>query len=223
VVFAIDRGGIVGDDGKTHQGIFDLSYLPLIPNLIVAAPKDEDELQHLLYTAIGAGHPMAIRYPRGSGQGVEIEKELRTIPIGRGEILRQGDDVALLALGVTVQPALEAARELATKGIEATVLNGRFAKPLDSGLIAEAACRIKHLVTIEENVLSGGFGSSVLALLQKSGISNVRVKCIGIPDEFVEHGTQAILRAKYNLDAKGIARETIALLPETVAAKPESE
>ena len=226
VVFAIDRGGIVGDDGKTHQGTFDISYLSLIPNLVVSAPKDENELQHLLYTAVGANHPMAVRYPRGSGLGVEMDKELHSIPIGKGEILRHGDDVAILALGATVSPALEAAQELADKGIKATVVNSRFAKPLDSELILDIARRIKHLVTVEENVLSGGFGSSVLALLQKSGISDIRAKCIGIPDEFVEHGTQAILRAEYNLDAKGIAGETLALFPEAnslLAIKPETE
>ncbi len=226
VVFAIDRSGIVGDDGKTHQGIFDLSYLSLVPNLIVAAPRDENELQHLLYTAVGARHPMAVRYPRGPGLGVVMEKELHAIPIGKGEVLRQGGDVALLALGVTVSPALEAARELAAKGIDTTVINSRFAKPLDSKLIVDTARRIKHLVTIEENVLSGGFGSGVLNLLQKSGITDVQAKCIGIPDEFVEHGSQAILRAKYNLDAKGIAKETLTLFPEVgslISAKRVSE
>jgi 1-deoxy-D-xylulose-5-phosphate synthase len=169
---------------------------------------------------------MAVRYPRGSGLGVEMDKELHSIPIGKGEILRHGDDVAILALGATVSPALEAAQELADKGIEATVVNSRFAKPLDSELILDIARRIKHLVTVEENVLSGGFGSSVLALLQKSGISDIRAKCIGIPDEFVEHGTQAILRAEYNLDAKGIAGETLALFHEAnslLAFKPETE
>lgn len=217
VVFAIDRGGIVGDDGKTHQGTFDISYLTLIPNLIVSAPRDENELQHLLYTAVRAKHPMAVRYPRGSGLGVEMDKELNSIPIGKGEILRNGDDVALLALGATVVPSLGAAGELSAKGIEATVINSRFARPLDCDLITGIARRVKHLVTVEENVLSGGFGSGVAALLHKSGISGVQVKSIGIPDEFVEHGTQAILRANYGLDTKGIARQTLALFPEVCA------
>jgi 1-deoxy-D-xylulose-5-phosphate synthase len=132
VVFAIDRGGIVGDDGKTHQGTFDISYLTLIPNLIVAAPKDENELQHLLYTATKSTHPMAVRYPRNSGLGVKLDQELHLIPIGKSEVLRQGDDVAIFAIGATVAPAFEAARELALHGIEATVVNARFAKPLDS-------------------------------------------------------------------------------------------
>jgi 1-deoxy-D-xylulose-5-phosphate synthase len=213
VTFAIDRSGIVGEDGKTHQGTFDISYLTFIPNLIVAAPKDENELQHLLYTAVKSKHPMAIRYPRGSGLGIELDPELHEIPIGKGEIVRQGKDVLILAIGTTVAPAVEAAQELASKGIEATVVNARFAKPLDSELIIDLASCIKRLVTVEENALSGGFGNSVVDLLQKSGISNIRVKSIGIPDEFVEQGTQAILRSKYGLDTEGIVKQVLELFP----------
>jgi 1-deoxy-D-xylulose-5-phosphate synthase len=211
VVFAIDRSGIVGDDGKTHQGTFDISYLMLIPNLIIAAPKDENELQHLLYTAVQSEHPMAIRYPRGSGLGVELDPELHQIPIGKGEIVRQGGDIAILAIGTTVAPAVEAAQELASKGIEATVVNARFAKPLDSELIIDLARRTKRLVTVEENALNGGFGNSVIELLQQSGVNDVPVKNIGIPDEFVEQGAQAILRSKYGLDAAGIAKQALEL------------
>jgi 1-deoxy-D-xylulose-5-phosphate synthase len=213
VIFAIDRSGIVGDDGKTHQGTFDISYLMLIPNLIIAAPKDENELQHLLYTAMKTNHPMAIRYPRGSGVGVALEPTLHEIPIGKGEILRDGEDVAILAIGNMVTPAVEAAAELAKQGIEATVVNARFAKPLDSELIIDIASRIKRLVTIEENAISGGFGNGVVELLQQSGISDIQVKSIGIPDEFVEQGSQAVLRAKYGLDAEGIAKQVLGLLP----------
>ncbi len=211
VVFAIDRSGIVGDDGKTHQGTFDISYLMLIPNLIIAAPKDENELQHLLYTAVQSEHPMAIRYPRGSGLGVELDPELHPIPIGNGEKVREGKDVAILAIGTMVAPALEAAQELASKGIEATVVNARFAKPLDSELIIDLARRTKRLVTVEENALNGGFGNSVIELLQQSGVSDVPVKNIGIPDEFVEQGAQATLRSKYSLDAAGIAKQVLEL------------
>ena len=211
VVFAIDRAGIVGDDGKTHQGTFDISYLALVPNMIVSAPKDENELQHLLYTAASSGRPMAVRYPRDFGLGVELDTELHEIPIGKGEILRDGEDVVIMAIGATVAPALEAASELATKGIEATVVNARFAKPLDSELITGLAGRISRMVTVEENTLNGGFGSSVIKLLQESGVCDVQIKNIGIPDEFVEQGTQAILRAKYGLDAKGIARQAMSL------------
>ena len=213
VIFAIDRGGIVGEDGKTHQGTFDISYLTLIPNLIVSAPKDENELQHLLYTAVTSRRPMAIRYPRSSGLGVELDTELQTIPIGQGEIIRFGEDLAILAIGSTVAQALEAAQELATKGVETTVINARFAKPLDSELITSVASRVKNLVTVEENTLSGGFGSSVIELLQKSGVGDIQVRSIGIPDEFVEQGAQAILRSQYGLDAKGIAQQALALFP----------
>jgi 1-deoxy-D-xylulose-5-phosphate synthase len=216
VVFAIDRGGIVGDDGKTHQGTFDISYLTLIPQLVVAAPKDEDELQHLLYTAIKLGRPMAVRYPRSPGLGVPLDKEFHEIPIGKSEVLRYGEDVAILALGASVAPSLEAAVELATQGIKATVVNVRFAKPLDTKLINDLASRIKRIVTVEENVLTGGFGSSVARLLQESGHSDVAVKNIGVPDEFIEHGTQAMLRSKYGLDAKGIAGKVRELLSESV-------
>jgi len=213
VIFAIDRSGIVGEDGKTHQGTFDISYLTLIPNLIVSAPKDENELQHLLYTAVKSGRPMAIRYPRDSGLGVELDTALHEIPIGRGEIVRHGEDVVILAIGGTIAPALEAAQELASNGIEATVVNARFAKPLDSELIIDLSSRIKRLVTVEENALSGGFGSSVIELLQKSGVYDIQVKSIGIPDEFVEQGTQDVLRSKYGLDAKGIVQQVLTLFP----------
>ncbi|MBI2288676.1 MAG: 1-deoxy-D-xylulose-5-phosphate synthase [Chloroflexi bacterium] len=212
LIFAIDRSGIVGDDGKTHQGTFDLSYLTLVPNLIVSAPKDENELQHLLYTAVKTGHPMAVRYPRGAGLGVKLDTELHSIPVGKGEVLRQGEDVAILAIGTMVAPALEAAVELAAQGVEATVVNARFAKPLDAELILELVTRIKHVVTVEENTLNGGFGSNVVDLLQKSGVNTISVKSIGLPDEFIEQGEPAILRAKYGLDAKGIAREVLTLL-----------
>jgi 1-deoxy-D-xylulose-5-phosphate synthase len=212
VIFAIDRSGIVGDDGKTHQGSFDISYLTLIPNLIVSAPKDENELQHLLYMAVKAKKPMVIRYPRGAGLGIDLDTELREIAIGKGEVLRHGEDVAILAIGVTVAPALEAARRLAENGVEAAVVNGRFAKPLDSDLIIDLARHTKRLVTVEENVLYGGFGSSVVKLLQESGIGDVMVKSIGIPDEFVEQGSQTVLRDKYGLDAKGITRQVLDFL-----------
>jgi len=211
VIFAIDRSGIVGEDGKTHQGAFDISYLTLIPNLIVSAPKDENELQHLLYTAVKSAHPMAIRYPRSPGLGVKLDTKLHSIPIGKGEVLRHGEDVAILAIGATVAPCLEAARELASNGIEATVVNARFAKPLDSELIIDLASHIKRIVTVEENALSGGFGSSVIDLLHQSGVSDIQIKSIGIPDEFIEQGAQALLRSKYGLDAKKIAQQVLTL------------
>jgi len=223
VVFAIDRGGIVGDDGKTHQGAFDISYLSLVPNLIVAAPKDEDELQHMLYTATMSKHPMAVRYPRSPGLGVELDKELRSIPIGKGELLREGEDVAIVAIGSMVAPALEAACELAKGGIEATVVNARFAKPLDRELILEVAARTKRVVTVEENTLNGGFGCSVSELIQGSELEGIPVKSIGLPDEFIEHGPQSTLRLKYGLDAEGIARYILNAFPALDEARTTAE
>jgi len=214
VTFAVDRGGIVGDDGKTHQGILDLSYLSCIPNLVVAAPKDENELQHLLFTAIYSGRPMAVRYPRGSGLGVPMDAVFRKLDIGKGEGLRHGGDVIIAAIGVCVQPALDAALMLSEMGIEAAVLNSRFASPLDSELLAESLKDVCNLVTIEENVLRGGFGAQVAACVQSLGMSGVRVRNIGIPDEYVEHGTQPILRSKYGLDSRGITRTILDSFPE---------
>ncbi len=214
VIFAIDRGGIVGEDGKTHQGSFDLSYLSFIPNLVLASPKDENELQHLLNTAVRANRPFALRYPRGSGWGVPLDKVWHELPVGKGEVLRVGEDVGILAIGVTVAPALEAAQRLGGKGIECTVVNARFVKPLDSSLILDVARRTKRVVTVEENALWGGFGSVVVELLESSQISDLRVERIGLPDEFVAHGPQGVLRAKYNLDADGIVQRVIASFPE---------
>jgi 1-deoxy-D-xylulose-5-phosphate synthase len=213
VVFAIDRGGIVGDDGKTHQGNFDISYLTMVPNLIVAAPKDENELQHLLYTATKSAHPMAVRYPRSAGLGVELDQDLHVIPTGKGEVLRDGNDIVIVAIGSMVAPAMKAAEELAVSGIEATVINARFAKPLDSELLIDVAGRVKRIITVEENVLNGGFGSSVTKLFQKTAMDDVQVRCIGLPDEFIEHGPQAVLRSQYGLDAEGIGRQVLALFP----------
>jgi len=220
VTFAIDRSGIVGDDGKTHQGTFDISYLSLVPNLIVSAPKDENELQHLLYTAVQSGHSMVVRYPRSAGLGVKLDTELKSVPLGKGEVIRQGGDVAILAIGSMVSPALEAAQKLAQSGVEATVVNARFAKPLDSELIIDLAGRIKRMVTVEENALVGGFGGGVIGLLQKSGISDVQVKNIGLPDEFVEQGSQARLRSRYALDGEGIASQVLSLFPGHTSNPP---
>lgn len=214
VVFAIDRAGIVGDDGKTHQGTLDISYLACIPNMVVAAPKDENELQHMIYTATKAGRPMAVRYPRGSGVGVVMDAEFHELPLGKGEVLRQGKDAAILALGNMVYPALEAAQLLSDSGVECTVVNARFAKPLDEELILEVADATGRLVTVEENALAGGFGSRVLQLLASSGRHQVRVECLGISDRFVEHGPQPLLRSLFDLDSQGIARRVTEAFPE---------
>lgn len=220
VVFALDRAGIVGEDGKTHQGTLDLSYLSCIPNLVVAAPRNENELGHLLYTATRAGCPMAVRYPRGSVLGVSIEEKFKELPLGKGEVLKTGDDLTIIAIGCAVAPSVETAWILNKKGIDATIVNARFAKPLDSELILETVSKTKRLVTVEENVLAGGFGSAVLSLL--SSIAGIRALRIGIPDEFVEHGSQEILRANYCLDAEGIGQRILSFFYPELARSPHS-
>ncbi len=214
VVFAIDRGGIVGDDGKTHQGAFDLSYLSLIPNLIVASPKDENELQHMLYTATRAGKPMAIRYPRSIGLGVNLDTEFQEIPIGQAELLRQGTDIGIIAIGAMVAPAFTAAAELAQRGIQATVINARYVKPIDKNTILEVAGQTRRLITLEENTLNGGFGSYVTGIVKQSGQRNVTIKSLGLPDSFIEHGTQSLLREKYGLNVKNIVDQVLLMIPE---------
>jgi 1-deoxy-D-xylulose-5-phosphate synthase len=204
VVFALDRGGIVGEDGPTHHGLFDFSYLRHIPNLVIMVPKDEDELQHMIKTAVECPVPVAFRYPRGKAEGVKRSSTLQSIDIGKGEILKRGNDVLIVAIGSTVYPALRAAERLEKAGISAAVINSRFLKPLDGNLLADWAKRIGKVVTVEENVLLGGFGSAVLELFQEQGLISVQVKRLGIPDLFVEHGSQTLLRAKYGIDEEGI-------------------
>ena len=204
VVFALDRGGIVGEDGPTHHGLFDFSYLRHIPNLIVMVPKDENEFQHMIKTATECPVPVAFRYPRGKGLGGGREVSLRSIDIGKGEILREGQDILIIAIGTTVYPSLRAAERLAEAGIQAAVINSRFLKPLDANLLCDWAKKTGKVVTVEENVLQGGFGSAVLELFQERGLSPIQVKRLGIPDIFVEHGPQALLREKYGIDENGI-------------------
>jgi 1-deoxy-D-xylulose-5-phosphate synthase len=206
VVFAVDRAGIVGEDGATHQGLFDLSYLRNLPHLVMMAPKDENELRHMLKTALGCGSPVSIRYPRGKGLGVPLDDKISTLPIGRGEVLHEGSDLAIIAVGVTVNPALAVARKLAEKGTGVKVINARFIKPLDAELILNTAASIHKILTIEENVLDGGFGSAVLELLAENSVTGVTVRRLGIRDEFVEHATQAELRFQHGLDEEGILR-----------------
>lgn len=212
VVFCLDRGGITGEDGKTHQGLFDLSYLRNLPGLVVASPKDENELQHFLYTAVMSKRPMAIRYPRGAGLGTALDSHLRQIPIGQGELLRDGSDLAILAVGAPVNEAMLAAEKLSSRGIKCAVVNARFIKPLDRELIIDLARRTGAIVTVEENVLAGGFGSAVVELLASERLNGVRVDCLGIPDVFVEHGSPRQLRAKYGLDASGIFERALELI-----------
>jgi 1-deoxy-D-xylulose-5-phosphate synthase len=218
VLFAIDRAGVVGSDGPTHHGVFDLSYLRVLPGLTVMAPKDENELQHMIATGLQLPGPSAVRYPRGPGYGVPIDQILTPLPVGKGELLRNGCDGAILAVGTMVQPALQAAQALALEGVELAVMNVRFVKPLDRELILSLT-GTGHLFTVEENVLQGGFGTSVLELLEAEGVTGVAVTRLGFPDSFVEQGEQGELKALYGLDAAGIAQS----IRQTVKPKKKSE
>ena len=204
VIFALDRGGLVGEDGATHHGIFDYTYLRSMPNMVAMAPRDENELRRMMVTAINVPHPVAIRYPRGKGIGVAFDDVLCAVPLGKGEILCDGYDLVIAAIGSTVYPALAAARELEEMGISAKVIDARFIKPLDAELICQAVQACPRLITVEENILMGGFGSAVLEMLQENNIWNVRVCRLGIPDQFVDHGAQRELRRLYGIDKEGI-------------------
>ncbi|MFC1858307.1 1-deoxy-D-xylulose-5-phosphate synthase [Thermodesulfobacteriota bacterium] len=203
VVFALDRGGIVGDDGPTHHGLFDFSYLRSLPNMVIMAPKDENELRRMLVTAFDHNGPIALRYPRGMGSGAAIEENILPIPIGQAEIITEGNDVLILAVGHTVGEALTAHATLEKDGIAATIVNCRFVKPLDSDLIVSLAKKIPRIITVEENTLQGGFGSAILESLSDNGIM-AQIRRLGIPDTFVPHGPQELLRSNYGIDAAGI-------------------
>jgi 1-deoxy-D-xylulose-5-phosphate synthase len=205
VVFALDRGGLVGADGATHQGVFDFAYLRHIPNMVVMAPKDENELQHMLKTALDHTGPVALRYPRGEGLGVAMDPEPRALPVGRAELVREGEDVAILSVGTMLGRALEAARLLEARGVSAAVVNARFVKPLDEALITALAARTGRVITLEEHAAAGGFGSAVLECLAAHGLSGVACKILGIPDQFVDHGSPA-----QQLDAFGLSPEAVA-------------
>ena len=206
VVFALDRGGIVGEDGPTHHGQFDVSYLRSLPNMTIMAPKDENELRHMLFTALNHKGPVAIRYPRGSGLGVPLDDDYRQLSLGEIEVLKEGKDLQVLALGSMVYPSLEAARVLDAEGISTGVLNCRFAKPLDKK-IANLAAPSGRLLVVEENVRMGGLGGGVLELLNDMGERDILIRRMGIPDLFVEQGPAGLLRKNLGLDVDGIVKE----------------
>lgn len=212
VTFAIDRGGVVGDDGPTHHGVFDLSFLRYIPNMILMAPKDEEELQHMLYTAVNHDGPTAVRYPRGSGEGIPLATHLKKLRIGKGELLVEGNDLLLLPIGNRVYPALEAAQGLEKLGISTTVINPRFIKPLDAELICTWAATTTRVITIEDNAQQGGFGSAVLELFQKNKLHSVRTCCLAHPDQFIEHGPQQTLWKNSHIDPPSIIKAGIKLM-----------
>ena len=208
VTFAMDRAGIVGADGPTHHGLLDIAYFRGYPNIILMAPKDEAEMRDMMLTAIEHPGPAALRYPRGSGAGADISAPPQKLEVGKGEILRHGEGVAILAYGSMVMPAMQAAEKLAADGIQATVVNARFVKPLDEALITDLARNHDLIVTAEEAYLAGGFGSAVLELLEEKGLLEATtVVRLGVPDEIVTHGDPADLLHGYGLSAAGIAEK----------------
>ncbi len=220
VTFAIDRGGLVGDDGPTHHGVFDYAYLRSIPNMVVMAPKDEDELRHMLKTALDHHGPAAVRYPRDKGTGCPLTGEPEQLPLGRAQTLRDGCDVALVAIGSMVKVAQEAAELLAEHGVDAAVINARFVKPLDEECLTRYALKTRLMITMEEHVLAGGFGSAVLEALERRQVYNCPLFRLGIGDTFVEHGSRDILLAQQGLTAENVVNLVLSNLgvrPASVA------
>lgn len=208
VTMCLDRAGLVGDDGYTHHGVFDYAYLRSIPNMTIMAPKDENELRHMLKTALSFNGPISVRYPRGSGVGVDITEPMHELPIGKAEVLREGKELCFWAIGSMVQSAVQAADKLKEQGIDAGVVNMRFAKPLDKELLIEHAKRYGKIVTLEEGVLAGGVGSEVLETLDDAGLlQQCAVLRLGIPDEFVTHGDKKLLFRDLGLDTDAIVQK----------------
>jgi len=206
VVFCLDRGGLVGEDGPTHHGHFDITYLRSLPHMMMMAPKDENELRHMIHTALQQPGPVAIRYPRGQGLGVAMDEDYETLPIGQSELLKEGKEAYIIALGSMVAPSLEASKLLEDEGLSVGVINCRFVKPLDEKLAAYARTAGRVLI-VEENIRQGGLGGAVLELFSDLDIRDVRIKRLGLPDRFVEHGPLSILKEKYGLDTNGIMKE----------------
>ncbi|MFA7468495.1 MAG: 1-deoxy-D-xylulose-5-phosphate synthase, partial [Desulfotomaculaceae bacterium] len=212
VTFCLDRGGIVGEDGATHHGLFDLSYLRGIPNMVIMAPSNEEELRSMLKTAINYNGPCAIRYPRGNGIGCQLPDGIIDIKVGKAKVVREGKDIAILAVGNMVNEALEAAALLEQKGVRAAVIDSRFVKPLDAETLLKFIKASGNVVTVEENVLAGGFGSAILELITEHHLKNINIQCIGVPNTFVEHGNPGLLRSQYGLVAKNIKKTVLQLL-----------
>ena len=204
VTFALDRAGIVGEDGATHQGLYDIAFLRTLPNMVVMAPKDENELRHMLKTAVCHKGPAALRYPRGSGLGVPLDEEMKELEIGKGEVIKDGSDIAILAYGHTVDGAMMVSNMFEKEGVSVAVINARFAKPVDKDLIVQYAKSTRCLITIEEHSLKGGFGSAVLEALQEEKVCSVPVKCIGLGDIVLEHGAPGKQRKDLKLDPEGM-------------------
>ena len=227
VVFALDRAGIVGEDGQTQHGVFDIAYTRILPNMKVMAPKDEEELRHMLYTAIHMDGPVALRYPRGKALGVPLSDDLHMLEIGKAELLSpvtleeaERMNTVLLAYGSMVAQAQLAAEELVEEGLQVVVVNARWAKPLDQEMILHLARKVGRLITIEDHMVAGGFGSAIVELLEYHGVKNVDVRMIGLPDKFVEHGAPTILKELYGLSSahiKEVVRDQLGIEKPTLA------
>lgn len=214
VFIGIDRAGLVGADGETHQGVFDISFLRHIPNIVLMMPKDENEGQHMVKTAIDYNDgPIALRYPRGNGSGVEMDAEMKALPIGSWEVLREGSDAVILTFGTTIPMALKAAEQLAYQGIDVRVVNARFIKPMDEVMLHEIMQENLPILTIEESLLQGGFGSAVLEFAMDKKYRNVQIERIGIPDEFIEHGEVDLLLEEINVTAEEAVKRITQLVP----------
>jgi 1-deoxy-D-xylulose-5-phosphate synthase len=219
VAFFIDRGGLVAEDGTTHHGAFDYAYLRHVPNMVVMAPKDENELQHMVKICLEFNGPISVRYPRGVSLGVKMDQTPQALPVGKGELLKDGTDVAIIAIGVSVWQAVEAAERLSKEGVSTAVVNGRFVKPLDQELIVGLAKRVRYVVTVEEGCKIGGFGSAVLETLSEAGVTEVRTRVLGLPDWYIEQGPQELLRERYGLTAEGIYQSVKELVGKAPAVK----
>ena len=220
VTLAMDRAGIVGEDGATHQGLFDIAFLRTLPNMVIMAPKDENELRHMLKTSIYHPGPSSIRYPRGSGLGVEIDEEVKEIEVGKGEVIKDGKDLAIIAFGSMVDPSMKAAAMLEEKGFSVAVINARFAKPIDKSLIMKYAKKTGCLITTEEHSVQGGFGSAVLEVLQNFDERiPLKTKCIGVPDVLIEHGATGLIKKDLKLDPEGMFETIYAFVNTTVSLK----
>jgi 1-deoxy-D-xylulose-5-phosphate synthase len=222
VRFALDRAGLVGEDGATHHGVFDIAYLRCLPNMVLMAPKDENEFRHMLATmaAHDAG-PIAVRYPRGNGLGVPLDERLTPLPIGEGELLRPGSDLLLVAYGTMVATAEKVSQQLETRGIRAAVINARFAKPLDERLILDWARRVPRVATLEEGAVTGGFGEGVLDLFSRTPVPGLRARCFGVPDRFFDHATRDSLLRAAGLAPEPLAAELERWLRDEPRATPE--
>ncbi|HET7616751.1 MAG TPA: transketolase C-terminal domain-containing protein, partial [Bacillales bacterium] len=215
VVLTIDRSGLVGADGETHHGVFDIAFLRSLPNIVIGMGKDENELQHMVYTALEYDEgPIAVRFPRGNGLGVKMEKDLHEILIGTWEMVREGSDAAILAFGPMLNLAEKAAKQMEAKGISVKVINARFIKPMDEAMLEELAEQNTPILTVEEGVLKGGFGSAVLEHFNEKELETAPIRRMGIPDRYIEHGSVGDLLKEAGLTTDGICAEIRALLPE---------